>query len=446
MPAPQASHALRVWSTTLLFLVGATPLCAQSRQDGATLAARVDSLARREADAKLLSGVVLVARGDNILLQRAYGFADWERLVPNASATRFGIGSITKVMTETVVASLTSAGRLDLDAPVAKYLGEFPTGPQGGVVTVRHLLNHRAGVPHRVTTAGEETVTLRPSDIVSRVRKTGLLFEPGSKELYSSAGFTCLARVIEVIEGRPFDDVLRERVFRPASMNSATGETGQQLMLRRALSYRLAATADTVAVASTLYQDLSFLTGAGSIYATAEDLLRYARALAKGTFGEAGRRQIAPNAGDTWRAWYGRTNGYEASVDYEPSQDLTFIFLSNLRSAANWQVREQVRNLLLGRTLAAVRRPPPVISRFEAPDTFVGSYGDPTDPIVISVVDGHLFRDDSEFYPIAGGRYYLPASSFVMWFSRTSDGSIDAMRTIRGNGQETVATRVAGRR
>jgi hypothetical protein len=129
-------------------------------------------------------------------------------------------------------------------------------------------------------------------------------------------------------------------------------------------------------------------------------------------------------------------------LDIYPAEDLTFVFLSNLRSAANWQLREQIRNLLSGRDAAAIPRPPAIEPPFEVSDTFVGSYGDPSDPIVISVVDGHLFRDDSEFYPIAGGRYYMPASASVMRFRRGSGGKADALLTVRGSGPETVAPRV----
>jgi CubicO group peptidase (beta-lactamase class C family) len=400
----------------------------------------------READAGLLSGIILVARGDRILLQRAYGFASWELRAPNSPATRFGIGSINKVMTETLVGLLVDAGRLDLDAPVSRYLGSFPKGPKGGEVTIRQLLNHRSGVPWRVTTEVEETLPLHPSDIVAKVRAKGLLFEPGTQELYSSAGFTCLARVIEVIEGKPFEAVLRERIFGPAAMAAASEETGQQLMLQRALPYRLSATAGRVLVASARYKDLEFLTGAGSVYATAEDLLHFVRASRTGVFGVAGQGRVADSAGVTWRSWYGRTNGYEASVDFAPAQELTFVFLSNLLSAANWQVREQVRNLVFGRNAAAILRPPPVASPFESPDSFVGSYGDPSDPIVISVVDGHLFRDEGEFYPMKGRRYYVPAAAFVMRFRRNAKGAVDAMMTVRTpGGPETLSPRVAAR-
>ena len=126
---------------------------------------------------------------------------------------------------------------------------------------------------------------------------------------------------------------------------------------------------------------------------------------------------------------------------------MTFVFLSNLRSAANWQVREQVKSLLAGGQAAAVFRPPPPLAEsFETPDSFVGSYGDPSDPVVITTVDGHLFRDESEVYPIAGGHYYIPASGSTMRFRRTSDGSVDGMVTVSPwAGGERLALRVPGR-
>jgi CubicO group peptidase (beta-lactamase class C family) len=396
----------------------------------ATLLTDIDSLAAGEAKAGLLSGVILVARGDRILLQRAYGFAGWELRAPATAATRFGIGSITKVMTVIVVEMLAAEGRLDLEAPVSRYLGPFPSGPKGGVVTIRHLVNHRSGVPHRVTNEMEETLPLHPVDIVERVRVKGLLFEPGAQELYSSAGFSCLARVIELIEGKPFDAVLRDRIFRPASMATTSGESGLQLMPQRALPHRLGADAGAVVVASAQYKNLGFLTGAGSVYATAEDLLRFARALRNGVFGPSGKSRVAGTADQAWRSWYGRTEGYEASVDVLPAADMTFVFLSNLRSAANWQLREQVKNLLTNRKTAAIfRPPPPVDAAFDTPDSFVGLYGEASDPIVVSAVDGHFFRDENEFYPIAGGRYYIPASGSVMRFRQTSDGIVDGIVT-----------------
>ena len=421
-------RAFRTASLALL-PIGVCRAHAQRTPDGRSLAARVDALAAPEAAAGRLSGTLLIVRGNHVLVDRTWGFADWERRVPNSPSTRFGVGSITKVMTKTLVNQLAGDGRLDLSAPVSQYLPGFPSGPKGGHPTVRELLTHRAGVPHRVTTKLEETQHLHPTDIVERVKAKGLLFEPGTAELYSSAGFTCLARIVETVENKPFDQVLAERIFRPAAMTSATGETGEQLMRNRALPFRLGAGAVNAAVASAPYKDLGFLTGAGSLYMTAEDLRHFVRALGGGTFGSVAQKRLGVPTDTGWASWYGRTDGYEASVDFLPAQDLTFIFLSNLRSAANWQIRTEVKNMLVGRAVATIASVPAVAPPFEPHSAVVGAYGDPADPVVISQAAGRLFRDASEFYPIAGGWYYLPASGTTFRFGRVSDGSVDSMIT-----------------
>ena len=100
--------------------------------------------------------------------------------------------------------------------------------------------------------------------------------------------------------------------------------------------------------------------------------------------------------------------------------------------------------MLLGRPAPDIPRPPEIAPGFEAAESFLGAYGDPADPIVITTVDGHLFRDDSEFYPIAGGSYFMPASAAVMRFRRAPDGRVDAMITERPGAKESVALRVAG--
>jgi len=96
-------------------------------------------------EAELLSGAILIASGKDIVYERTFGFSNWELQVPNTSATRLGIASITKIMTEALTRFLVKEGRIDLEAPVEQYIPGFPRGPEGGMPTVGHLLNHRAG-------------------------------------------------------------------------------------------------------------------------------------------------------------------------------------------------------------------------------------------------------------------------------------------------------------
>jgi CubicO group peptidase (beta-lactamase class C family) len=403
------------------------------------LAKRIDSLARPEAAAKLLSGIILVAKGDSILTQRSYGYANWELRVPITAASRFNIGSITKPMTQGVIEMLAEEGRIDTLAPVAKYLPGFPSGPKGGQPTVAQLLAHRAGVPFRVTTPLEESTHLTPADIVERVRKRGLLFEPGARELYSSAGYTCLARVVEVVTGQPFDSVLAARVFRPAGMHSATGETGQQLMAGRARGYRLSPGSTKVTVANAPFVDLAFLTGAGDVYATAMDMFRFVRAAHANKLGSAAHAELTDTS---WTGIYGQTNGYEASVDYYAPLDITFVFLSNLYSLTNYQLRRAVRNLIAGLPTVAMIRPPAVARATQDPAPFLGDYGDADDPVSVSQEHGRLFRDGNEFYPIADGWFYVPGTGARFRFTRGADSSVNGMFSRWESGQERQWARV----
>ena len=128
------------------------------------LAAAVDALVQPEADAGLLSGTILIARGNKILVQRSYGFANWELQVPVSPSSRFPIASITKVMTTALVDTLAKEGRLDLDAPVGRYIPGFPKGPKGGVPTVRQLRDHQSGTP-----GGSPRRSMKPSDCFRRI-------------------------------------------------------------------------------------------------------------------------------------------------------------------------------------------------------------------------------------------------------------------------------------
>jgi CubicO group peptidase (beta-lactamase class C family) len=403
---------------------------------------QITRLIEPQARADLFSGVVLVQRGDRVIFQRAYGFASWELRVPNSEHTRFGIASITKPMTEALVAGLVARHRLNPQAPVEEYIPGFPRGPGGGKPTIDQLVKHTAGVPHRVTTPSDEMQPLRPADIVERVKTRGLLFEPGSQELYSSAGFTCLARVVEIIEGRPFEDALEEEVFRPARMSSAVSETGLRLMRNRALPHLLGAGKGGVEVKAARYKDLRFLGGAGSVYATPSDLVAFIGKARDGAFGE--ELKSWANTGDKseWRGWYGRINGWEASVDLLPSQDLVVAMVSNLQSAANWQLRQRIHDLLVGRPVLPIPLPPARVASFEPPADVVGLYGDPSDPDEVALHEGELDKDGDQIYPVAGDKYYEPVSGFTRRFHR-QDGKVDSIVTTRGDGSERVMRKVA---
>ncbi len=119
---------------------------------------QIERLTQPQARAGLLSGAILVQRGERVIFQRAFGFASWELSVANSDHTLFGVGSLTKPMAQAVASLLVAQHRLGLRAPVEQYIPGFPRGPSGGKPTIEQLLKHTAGIPHRVTTAAEEVL------------------------------------------------------------------------------------------------------------------------------------------------------------------------------------------------------------------------------------------------------------------------------------------------
>ena len=204
----------KVASTWILVLfLSAAAAVAETAAPG--LEQRVDRHLQPYVDAGHLSGTVLIARGDEVLYEKSFGLADREHAVANTPRTRFCVGSINKPMTIVILARLLEAEKLALTDELAKFLPEFPRADE---ITVGDLLRHSAGIPHRVTSPLDETRPQTPASMVALAAAEPLVFEPGAESVYSSAGFSVLARVLELAGGKPYAELLAEHVLRPAGM------------------------------------------------------------------------------------------------------------------------------------------------------------------------------------------------------------------------------------
>lgn len=161
---------------------------------------------------------VVVGRRGAAVYQRGFGKLGWTASSAAVAPERtiYDLASLTKVVgTATAAMVLYDEGRLDLDAPVARYLPAFSGGLKDSV-TVRHLLTHRSGLP-----AGRDLWRLAhtPAEAKSLVLETPLACRPGQCFVYSDLGADVMAWVVEAIAGQGLDSFLRERVFEPLGMN-----------------------------------------------------------------------------------------------------------------------------------------------------------------------------------------------------------------------------------
>ncbi len=226
------------------------------------------------------SGVVLVARHGEVVLQKAWGLANRETRTPNTLDTRFRIGSMNKMFTAVSVLQLVEAGKLSLDDPIGKILPDYPNQDVAAKVTVRNLLTHTGGTGDIFGPDFDKNrLTLREhGDYLKLYGARGLTHEPGAEFEYSNYGFVLLGAVIEKVTGMSYYDYVRSHVFQPAGMTSTDSLPEAEAVPNRSTGYmkekgKWVPNTDTLPVRAT---------SAGGGYSTAGDLLRFAQALESG--------------------------------------------------------------------------------------------------------------------------------------------------------------------
>ena len=197
--------------------------------------------------------------------------------------TLFQMGSISKVWTATLIMQLVEEGLLDLDSPVRNILPDFAVADAVAteMVTTRHLLTHTSGIDGDVFIDGG-----RGDDCVERyvasLKSTVQLFAPGTDWSYCNTGFVIAGRIIEVLRGKSWDAVLRERIIEPLGLTKTTTLPEETALHRAAVGHVGGAAVGHVGGADNLEQTPQFLIPrsmgpAGLINSTAEDLLLFAQ-------------------------------------------------------------------------------------------------------------------------------------------------------------------------
>lgn len=215
---------------------------------------------------------VAVAKNGEIVWEEAFGWSDVENQVRATPNTMYRLGSISKTITATGLMLLVEEGKVDLDEPAIEYLPEDvrPRAFEGDVpdVTVRHLLNHRSGMPAYAESFFEDDPEGR-RPLAETVHRYGIVtFPPGESFIYCNLGYQMLASIITNVSGMSYTEFIRERVFAPLGMTNALVYEGRPMGMPHAAGYT------QTRRRIPLYLDS--YPGADGTYASAHDLLRFA--------------------------------------------------------------------------------------------------------------------------------------------------------------------------
>ncbi|MFN3667815.1 MAG: serine hydrolase [Brevundimonas sp.] len=435
--------------TTLL--LSAAPALAQD-------VARMEQVVQASVAAEEFSGSVLVARDGEVLLDRGYGLANREWNIPNDGDTKFRLGSLTKQFTAVAIMILNERGLVDLDAPVKTYLPDAPAA--WDAVTTRHLLAHTSGVPSFTDFDDYEslrTLPATPDSLIARFRDRPLEFQPGEGWNYSNSGYILLTAIIEKASGRSWADFVQETLFQPLGMTDTGYDSHAAILPRRASGYSPTARA----IVNADYVDMTIPQGAGALYSTTRDLLKWEQGLFGGRVLQPASLTLLTTPvrnnyafglgvvsadGDTTISHTGGIEGFNTYMAYDPDRRLTVVVLGNLNGPGPGAVGGSLLTLARGEAVTLPGERQAITVAPEALAAYVGVYElAPTFTLTMTVVDGRLMTQATgqqafELHAEGPDAFFLREVDAQVTFTRDAAGAVDGAVLHQG-GRDSRAPR-----
>jgi CubicO group peptidase (beta-lactamase class C family) len=318
-----------------------------------------DTYVNHLAPAKHFRGTIVVERDGKVLLEKSYGSAIEEWQTPNSPETKFEIASLSKQFTAAAILQLADSGKLNVEDPVSKYYPESPPSWRG--MTIHHLLTHTSGLPENdwANFYKGKCAPYTTAEQVRTFRDRPLEFSPGTSWKYRNTEYYLLAFIIEKLSGESYPAYLAHHIFEPLKMTHSGFASMSAIVPQMAEGY----SREGSTLLRREYFDRSMETGAGGIYATVEDMLRWNKALNSpglltghalelmftahppgnygyGWFVEASpRRKIYHEGGDP---------GFAAFEARYPDQHVVIVVLSNEDDSPVREIADAVAKHLFG--------------------------------------------------------------------------------------------------
>lgn len=288
-----------------------------------------------------------------LIWSEGFGFADLEQRAPVNAQSRFRLGSVSKMLTVAAVARLYQEGKLDLDAPIHKYVPTFPD--KGKPITTRQLTGHLAGIRHYTAkdfTNGRNIDFEHYDNVLDSLKifqDDPLVAQPGTRYQYSTFGYTLISQVVESAAHQKFLDYMDKEIFQPLGMQHTSADKPELVITGRTEFYERNREGE---IRNAPFVDSSYKWAGGGFISTAEDLVRFGSAhLREGFFKSdtlkvlytsqqtadgketgvgIGWRIVADSASRRVFHHAGSINGGRSVIVIYPDSGLVIVLLSNL--------------------------------------------------------------------------------------------------------------------
>ena len=273
---------------------------------------KVGATLERLVKADAFSGTVLIAKGDQVLLQFACGEASKRFHVKNNIDTKFNLGSMNKMFTSVAINQLVEQKKLSLDDTIDKYVDEsWLPKEMTEKIQVRHLLAHTSGLGsyfNQEFMSGSRAGYRNIDDFKPLVKGESLAFAPGARFQYSNTGMLLLGVVIEQASGQDYFEYIRENVYQPLEMNNSDSYEMDQPVENLAIGY-IPDPDSAQGFRNNVFQHVIKGGPAGGGFSTVGDLHKFGVALLNNKLLNAGTQK------EMWTSQSNSSYGFGFSID-----------------------------------------------------------------------------------------------------------------------------------
>jgi CubicO group peptidase (beta-lactamase class C family) len=416
--------------------------------------ARMDQIVSYYYDHKQFMGSVLVIRGDQVLFDKSYGYANLEWDTPFTEDAKFRLGSLTKQFTAASIMLLQERGKLKTSDLISICLPNTPATWSN--ITIRNLLTHTSGIPNftDVPDYGSKIALLptTPEKEYLSFRDKPLDFQPGEKFSYSNSNYILVGMIIEKVSGMKYSDFLQQNLFGPLHMTNTGMDSNARILHHRVYGY----SAGKGGIVNASYADMTVPFAAGALYSTTHDLATWNSALYRGKLlkpasltemttpyksNYAYGLMVRTVDGHQEIEHGGGIEGFNTFLSYDSADKLSVVVLSNLNSGAPGEIAHDLAEVAHGKkvVLASERKAVPVSPKVLA--QYVGTYAlTPTFSITITLAVDHLeaqgtYQPKIELSAESENKFFSMEPDAQIEFSRNEKGVVDHL-TLSQNGQQ----------
>lgn len=439
-------------------------------------ACRAEPIAAKWADEKIgkmgsVGVSALVARDGKILWQGAVGFADAEKKIPITVATKFRIGSVSKQFIAAAVLKLAEEKKLALNDPLSKFFHGFPNGDK---ITLHQLLNHTSGL-HSYTGKPEFMARVEkpitPTELIAWFRDDKPDFAPGKGFAYNNSAYFLAGEIVAQVSGKSLADYLHTTFFEPLSMK----DTGIFLNATPPAGIASGFAWSAGELKPAVNWDMSWAGGAGALYSTVGDLMKWNDALygdrvldAKSLKLMVTPNQLPPGVDgriygyglfiDEWKrlpmvGHSGGLNGWASDLIYFPQQRCTVAVLINALPPPPGMAPSEISRSLAARFLHddISKQPAIAVDKSVNPKTyadFAGRYDYNGAVMTVSVEGDKLLAQITgqpkfEIFPKSAHEFFWKVSDAKVVFVRDDTGAVIAAQHTQ-NAHTFRAPRIEG--